>query len=47
MDEVLTQALILDEGTLLFAPEEECEPFCLTDTIKKTGEKSPSGIIAH
>jgi len=47
MDEVLTQALVMEEGAELFAPEEECEPFRLTDTIKKTGEESPSGITAH
>jgi ATP-dependent Lon protease len=47
MDEVLKQALILEEGADLFAPEEECEPFCLTDITKKTGEESPSGVTAH
>ena len=29
MDQVLKEALVLKEGEELFAPEEECEPFCL------------------
>jgi ATP-dependent Lon protease len=29
MDSVLKEALVLKEGEALFAPEEECEPFCL------------------
>ncbi len=30
MDDVLKEALILNEGEELFLPEEECEPFCIT-----------------
>ena len=29
MDDVLKQALVLGEGESFFAPQEECEPFCL------------------
>ena len=37
MDEVLKEALILAEGETLFAPEEECRPFCIEEL-----EKAPS-----
>jgi ATP-dependent Lon protease len=46
MDDVLRQALILDEGEELFAPEEECVPFCLND-IPKNGESSSSSLTTH
>jgi ATP-dependent Lon protease len=35
MDSVLQEALVLGEGEKLFAPEEECEPFCI-DSVKET-----------
>jgi ATP-dependent Lon protease len=48
MDEVLREALIMEEGGKLFAGEEECEPFCITDIVQKAEEESPSGgITAH
>ena len=46
MDEVLKEALILKEGQELFAPAEECEPFCIRDEAK--GEKTlPTEVMAH
>ena len=46
MDDVLKEALILNEGEELFAPEEECIPFCLKD-IPKDGDSSSSSLTAH
>ena len=46
MDDVLKQALILNEGEELFAPEEERMPFCLKD-IPKNGDSSSSSVTAH
>jgi ATP-dependent Lon protease len=34
MDSVLKEALVLGEGEKLFAPEEECEPFCI-ESVKE------------
>ena len=46
MDEVLREALILEEGEELFAPEDECKPFCFTD-IPQMEESSPTSLTAH
>ena len=46
MDDVLKEALVLKEGEALFAPDEECEPFCLAD-IAQTKETSESAVTAH
>ncbi len=46
MDEVLKNALILEEGEELFAPEDECQTFSIKDVIQSE-ESSPSGITAH
>ncbi|MBC8420748.1 MAG: endopeptidase La [Proteobacteria bacterium] len=46
MDDVLREALILDEGKELFAPEEECKPFCFTD-IAQMEESPPTSITSH
>jgi ATP-dependent Lon protease len=40
MDDVLKEALILNEGEELFLPEEECEPFCVTKPTTKTERPS-------
>jgi ATP-dependent Lon protease len=37
MDDVLRQALVLKQGETLFAPDEECAPFC----IEISGESKP------
>ena len=48
MDKVLHEALILEEGGTLFAPEEECEPFCIREAPETTKEESPViGVTAH
>jgi ATP-dependent Lon protease len=46
MDDVLREALIVEEGRELFAPEEECKPFCFTD-IPQMEESPPTSIMAH
>jgi ATP-dependent Lon protease len=46
MDDVLREALVLKEGETLFAPDEECEPFCLAD-IAQTNDTSRSSVTAH
>ena len=46
MDDVLPKALVLQEGEQLFAPEEECTPFCMDD-LTRTEEKTLPGFIAH
>jgi ATP-dependent Lon protease len=46
MDEVLKEALVLKDGEELFAPEEECQPFCI-EGMTQEKEKSQSGVIAH
>ncbi|RLB41853.1 MAG: endopeptidase La [Deltaproteobacteria bacterium] len=46
MDEVLREALILEEGEELFATEEDYAPFCVEELMKK--DKAPSSeITAH
>ena len=45
MDSVLKEALVLGEGEELFAPEEECEPFCVEPDQKS--EPAPSEVTAH
>jgi len=44
MDQVLQEALILEEGEELFAPPDKCQPFCLED-IKDQGASAE--ITAH
>lgn len=46
MDEVLREALIVEEGKELFAAEENCKPFCFTD-IPQMEESPPTSITAH
>jgi len=46
MDDVLREALILEEGKELFAADEECTPFCFTD-ISQVEESPPTSVIAH
>jgi ATP-dependent Lon protease len=46
MDEVLQNALILEEGEELFAPEEECQAFSIMDVVQSE-EKPASGVPAH
>ena len=46
MDDVLREALVLKEGETLFAPDDECEPFCLAD-VAQTDDKSESAVTAH
>lgn len=45
MDSVLQEALVINEGEELFAPEEECKPFCI-ESIRET-KPSPAEVIAH
>jgi len=45
MDQVLTHALILNEGEELFVPEEECEPFCVTKPVTEI-TRPPTEILA-
>ena len=45
MDSVLKEALVLGEGEELFAPEEECEPFCVE--LDQKSEPAPSEVTAH
>jgi ATP-dependent Lon protease len=47
MDDVLREALVLEEGDTLFAPEEECEPFCLERKTSQSEETSSPGVTAH
>ncbi len=46
MDAVLREAIALVQGEELFAAEEDCEPFCLGETIE-TEKTSPTGVTAH
>jgi len=46
MDEVLREALILEEGEDLFATEKDYVPFCIEDLMKKE-KPSPTEITAH
>ncbi len=45
MDDVLREALVLKEGEALFAPEEECEPFCVV--ADKEAEPATPEVTAH
>ncbi len=46
MDDVLREALIVEEGKDLFAAEEDCKPFCFTD-IPRMEEGPPTSVTAH
>jgi len=46
MDEVLKEALVLEEGEPLFASEDECKPFSLADLTKTEGQTEPC-VTAH
>jgi len=46
MDDVLREALVPEEGKELFAPEEECRPFCLDD-LPKSEDSSTPAVTAH
>ena len=46
MDDVLREALVPEEGKELFAPEEECRPFCLDDLPKSEDSSTPT-VTAH
>nr|NIN00677.1 endopeptidase La [candidate division Zixibacteria bacterium] len=45
MDSVLKEALVIKEGEKLFAPKEECEPFC----VEPAEERKPTTpeVTAH
>ena len=45
VDDVLPEALIINEGEEIFTPEQDCEPFCLSDITQK--EKTSSSVTAH
>jgi len=51
MDQVLREALVPEDDTEIFAPEGECQPFCLKDLVQPgQAEKTPpadTGVIAH
>ncbi|MCD6306942.1 MAG: endopeptidase La, partial [Deltaproteobacteria bacterium] len=46
MDEVLREALVVEEEGELFAREEECKPFCFTE-IAQTEKGPAASITAH
>ena len=46
MDDVLTHALILKEGEVLFVPEEECEPFCVSKPAHEI-TRPATEMLAH
>jgi ATP-dependent Lon protease len=46
MDDVLREALVVEEGKDLFAPDEECRPFCLDDLPKSEDSSTPT-VTAH
>ena len=46
MDQVLRETLVLKEGQEFFAPEEQCEPFCLEE-MTKPKEITPPAVTAH
>jgi ATP-dependent Lon protease len=46
MDDVLREALIVEEGKTLFAGEEACKPFCFTD-IPQVEESPSTTVTAH
>ena len=45
MDDVLKEALVLDEGEQLFAPADECEPFCIE--VDQESKPSQMDVTAH
>jgi hypothetical protein len=45
MDEVLKEALILQEGEELFAPADECKPFILE--LETETKSSETEVTAH
>ncbi len=45
MDEVLREALVLEEGETLFLEQKEYQPFCIQDHLKKGS--TTSEVIAH
>jgi len=47
MDEVLRQALVVEEGEDLFSPDKEAEPFRLAELFRQQQESSSSGVTAH
>ena len=47
MDQVLPEALIVDEGVQLFAPQDECKPFCLGELMKSSEKNAEQNITAH
>lgn len=47
MDDVLREALILEKGEDIFAPEDECEPFRIEACEKPKQETSQSEVTAH
>ena len=46
MDQVLREALVFKEGEKLFAPSEECEPYCM-DVEAEEPEKGVPEVTAH
>ncbi len=46
MDDVLKQALVLGEGEEFFAPQEECEPFCL-EAMQESKPAVSDELTAH
>ncbi len=46
MDQVLPEALIVGEGEQLFAAQDECKPFCLSELVKVSG-RAEQNITAH
>ena len=46
MDDVLQEAIIVDQDKKLFAADDECGPFCLSEIIQKA-ETPASNMVAH
>jgi ATP-dependent Lon protease len=46
MDDVLKKALVLTEGEEFFAPQDQCEPFCL-DALQEQKPPVPDEVTAH
>ncbi len=46
MDQVLHEALIVGDDVQLFAPEDECKPFCLGELVKLS-QSTEQNITAH
>jgi ATP-dependent Lon protease len=47
MDDVLKEALVLEEGEKLFKPIEQCEPFCIVDDKNKEADPAETEVTAH